>query len=140
MRAILIFLSLCATLSADSERIVADTILGEAANQGQDGMRAVAQVILNRSRDRGIPCDSVCMQRKQFSCWLNPKIERWRSYEEANRIAEALAAFICNDIDVAKDLIGDRTHYYAHDLIFPYWANDCSDAVIVKDHTFVSCK
>ena len=124
--------------NSEPERIFALTILGEARNQGQDGMRAVAQVILNRSKDRGIAPDAVCMQQGQFDCWNHFNVNAWRECPKASNVADALAAFVCNDIDVGKDLIGDRTHYYAHDTCFPYWAESATDQVIIGDHTFIT--
>jgi N-acetylmuramoyl-L-alanine amidase len=55
-------------LTPDQE-IVAMTILGEARNQGEAGMYAVACVIQKRATNRGISARAVCKQDSQFSCW-----------------------------------------------------------------------
>lgn len=49
----------------------ARTIYGEARGEGDDGMKAVAHVILNRVTDGrwGPSLGSVCLAPYQFSCW-----------------------------------------------------------------------
>lgn len=51
--------------------VVLQTLLLEARGEGLIGMQAVAEVIRNRSKERGLSYAEVCLQRKQFSCWNN---------------------------------------------------------------------
>lgn len=51
---------------------VARTIYGEARNQGELGLQAVANVIMNRVEKQiwyGLTPYDVCMKSEQFSCW-----------------------------------------------------------------------
>ena len=66
--------------------ILARTLIGEAENQGQRGMEAVAHVVLNRlevSKYKktfwwGNTIEEICLHPKQFSCWnySDPNRER----------------------------------------------------------------
>ena len=74
--------------------ILARTIYGEARNEGQSGMIAVANVIMNRvKRSRLNPISialygrgviGVCQKKWQFSCWL-PMFKSWydKNYQTA---------------------------------------------------------
>jgi spore germination cell wall hydrolase CwlJ-like protein len=55
------------------QKIVAMTILGEARGEGKSGMYAVACVIQQRSKNRGITPAQACRQKWQFSCWNDGK-------------------------------------------------------------------
>ncbi len=49
--------------------IVADTLFCECRGEPASGRMAVASVIWNRSKNKGISQEAVCLARKQFSCW-----------------------------------------------------------------------
>ena len=51
------------------QRIVALTILGEARGEGEKGMRGIAAVIVQRSKNRGLTYEQVCLEPWQFSPW-----------------------------------------------------------------------
>lgn len=51
--------------------IIAKTLYAEARGEGENGIRAVATVIWNRSKIRKTTFDKICLQPKQFSCWNN---------------------------------------------------------------------
>lgn len=60
------------TDSLSDTEVVARTLWAEARNQGEAGMVAVACVIQNRARNPGWwghDLRSVCLARRQFSCW-----------------------------------------------------------------------
>jgi len=122
-----------------AEEIVTLTILGESRCQQEEGMRAVGQVLLNRSRANNIPVDAVCLKTRQFSCWNNKKAMLRRSeavmaeFESKTRLAQSIAAFICNNMDVHETR---ANHYWAHNLCDPYWAKGKA-GVIIGDHTFI---
>lgn len=52
----------------DSE-ILFLTLVGEARGEPIQGQIAVANVIANRAKERGLSIREVCLQPKQFSCW-----------------------------------------------------------------------
>lgn len=112
----------------------------EAASEGVDGGRAVAQVVLNRMRHGGYP-NSVCgvvyqgSQRAtgcQFTFTCDGSLARtpvpylWaRSRQIAS---EALAGRIFAPV-------GYATHYHA-DYVVPYWAASLDKIAVVGRHIF----
>lgn len=98
----------------------------EARSEPLDGQRAVAQVVLNRVRDRAFP-NTVCgvvyqghLRRTgcQFSFTCDGSMQRRRdprSWEEARLVAEAaLAGYVYAPA-------GSATHYHANYMV-PWWA------------------
>lgn len=83
---------------ADDLDAMTRTIIGEAYGQGETGMQAVGEVILNRSRSRNQPIRDVVTAPYQFEPWgtaesarrlmsITPDDPR---YQEARRVAEAV--------------------------------------------------
>jgi len=69
-RLILIIASMLIGVNCFAESpVVLQTLLMEAKCDGVLGMQAVAEVIRNRAKDRGLSFEEVCLQKKQFSCW-----------------------------------------------------------------------
>ena len=124
------------------QEIVTLTLLGEARCQPEEGITAIAQVILNRSRERQLSVEVICLQTRQFSCWNDRSATFRRSgalmdeSEVATNTAKALAYAICNGIDVMPDL--KANHYYNSSLCNPSWAKYGVDTVIIGDHTFIT--
>jgi spore germination cell wall hydrolase CwlJ-like protein len=112
----------------------------EAATEGADGQRAVAQVVLNRMRHPGFP-SSVCGVVYQgselptgcqftFTCdgslARTPMASVWA---RARKIAiEALAGHVFAPV-------GHATHYHA-DYVLPYWADSLAKQVQIGRHIF----
>ena len=112
----------------------------EAAGEGVDGERAVAQVVLNRMHHPGYPA-SVCGVVYQgsergagcqftFTCdgsLLRAPVENL--WERARKIAsDALAGKVFAPI-------GHATHYHA-DFVLPYWADSLDKTVQIGRHIF----
>lgn len=102
--------------SLDDADILARTILGEAANQGEEGMRAVAHTVRNRMRQSGAGVRDVVLAPSQFEPWgsrrqellaIQPNDPR---YVVARQIAEASLA------DQSQDPTGGATHFLNPDL------------------------
>jgi len=130
MKTALIFCLLTTTaLASLEEKVVTLTLLAEARSESAnnyEGMKAVGQVILNRSRNRGLTPRMVCLQPKQFTCWNSPRkllssseSIRCESYE-ATAMAETIAIFVCNGIDVYPGF--SANHYFDPDKVLPEWA------------------
>jgi hypothetical protein len=101
----------------DDADILARTILGEAANQGEVGQRAVAAVVRNRMQQTGRGVRDVVLAPSQFEPWGARRDELLRippsdpRYIAARRIAEqALAA------GEFEDPTGGATHFLNPDL------------------------
>jgi spore germination cell wall hydrolase CwlJ-like protein len=116
----------------------------EAASEGADGQRAVAQIILNRMRHPGYPA-SVCGVVYQgsdrptgcqftFTCdgsLARPPIPSL--WTQAQKIAsQALAGKVFAQV-------GHATHYHA-DYVVPYWADSLDKSVQIGRHIFYRLK
>jgi spore germination cell wall hydrolase CwlJ-like protein len=130
--------------AADRERAVhclAEAIYYEAGFEPEQGQRAVAQVVLNRVRDRNFP-DTICgvvyqgSGRKtgcQFSfvcdgsLWRRPpKPPKW---DEAKQLAaEAIDGYV-----VAA--VGTATHYHT-DYVDPWWRPTLVEITKIGAHVF----
>lgn len=112
----------------------------EAASEGPDGQRAVAQVVLNRMRHPGYPA-SVCgviyqgsdkPTGCQFTFTCDGSLARLpiqSLWKQSRRIAsEALAGKVFSPV-------GHATHYHA-DYVLPYWADSLDKSVQIGRHIF----
>ena len=116
----------------------------EAASEGIDGQRAVAQVVLNRIRHPGYPA-SVCGviyqgSEKPTGCQFTftcdgslARIPAPSLWKQASRIAsEALAGKVFAPV-------GHATHYHA-DYVLPYWADSLDKSIQIGRHIFYRFK
>lgn|GEM_PF-1297902 len=124
---------------------LAQAVYYEAASEGADGQRAVAQVVLNRLRHRGYP-SSICgvvyqgservMLGCQFTFTCDGSLLRRPNvamFAAARRIAiEALAGRVYAPV-------GHATNYHA-DYVLPYWAASLDKQVQVGRHIFYRLK
>lgn len=113
-------------------RLAVYTVLGEAAHEGEEGMKGIANVIRNRSESGRYPdsIGAVVMQSNsrgvhQFSPWNagsgNYPPSKWSTgsakYKQAERIM----------LDVLKGTVGDNTfgatHFHNPAISSPGWAN-----------------
>ena len=120
---------------------LADAIYYEAAFEPVAGQRAVAQVIVNRVRDRNFP-KSVCgvvfqgAERKtgcQFTFTCDGSMKRRppkpKQIARAKVIAEqALSGYVATEV-------GTATHYHT-DYVDPYWRPTLNKVAKVGDHIF----
>lgn len=112
----------------------------EAASEGEDGQRAVAQVVLNRVRHPTYP-NSVCGVVYQgserttgcqftFTCdgslMRTPSVAGWA---RARRIA---AAALTGSVFAP---VGHATHYHTHQVL-PYWASSLVKSAVIGAHIF----
>jgi spore germination cell wall hydrolase CwlJ-like protein len=116
----------------------------EAASEGGDGQRAVAQIVLNRMRHPGYP-STVCgviyqgSDRPtgcQFTFTCDGSLARLpiqSLWKQARKIAEqALAGKVFAPV-------GHATHYHA-DYVLPYWADSLDKSVQIGRHIFYRLK
>jgi len=124
---------ICASPTAKAG-IVALTILAEARGEGPDGMTAVAACIYQRSLNRKITPDQVCLQPKQFSCW-NGKSEA--DLEHLLKLPQAKTALWleANLHRLNRAKIGYADHYHA-DYVNPYWADKTKKTFTIGKHIF----
>ena len=116
----------------------------EAATEGADGQRAVAQIVLNRMRHPAYPA-SVCgvvyqgSERPtgcQFTFTCDGSLIRvpvQSIWKQARKVAtEALAGKVFAPV-------GHATHYHA-DYVLPYWADSLDKSVQIGRHIFYRLK
>ena len=128
-------------LSADAQEIMARTIWGEARGEGAAGMIAVACVILNRAARPGWwghDVVSVCLKRRQFSCWNADDPNRSKLLAVGEDDPQYRLA-----LDVARralagelqDPTGGATHYHVKNIM-PYWARAEEPVATIGNHMF----
>lgn len=125
-------------------KCLSDAIYYEAANEPDDGQRAVAQVIINRMRHPTYP-NSICgviyqgSERStgcQFSYSCDGSMARTPArpaWLRAQRVAmQALAGYVYTPVGMA-------THYHAT-YVYPYWAPSLNYISTIGMHRFYSWK
>ena len=131
-----------AAVSLDDERRATDclsaAIYYEARSEPLDGQRAVAQVVLNRVRDRAFPA-SVCKvvyQRSAGGCQFSFACDGSTAHAIEPRawaIAEELAKAALGGSVYAP--VGAATHYHTT-AILPWWAPSLARIGVVGSHIF----
>lgn len=135
------------TSEANRERALecmTEAVYYEAASEGADGQRAVAQIVLNRMRHPAYP-NTVCgviyqgSDRStgcQFTFTCDGSLSRapiQSLWKQARRIAtEALSGKVFGPV-------GHSTHYHA-DYVLPYWADSLDKSAQVGRHIFYRLK
>jgi spore germination cell wall hydrolase CwlJ-like protein len=125
-------------------KCLTDAIYYEAANEPDDGQRAVAQVIINRMRHPTYP-NSICgviyqgSERQtgcQFSYSCDGSMARTPArpaWLRGQRVAmQALAGYVYTPVGMA-------THYHAT-YVYPYWAPSLNYLGTIGAHRFYSWK
>ena len=131
------------TDAADRDRALtclAQAVYYEAAGEGIDGERAVAQVVLNRLRHPGYP-STICgvvyeggdrLTGCQFSFVCDGSMQRvpvpWLWTRSRQIAEEALKGRVFAQV-------GHATHYHA-DYVSPFWADSLDKSVQVGRHIF----
>ena len=125
-------------------KCLSDAIYYEAANEPDDGQRAVAQVIINRMRHPTYP-NSICgviyqgSERRtgcQFSYSCDGSMARTPArpaYLRGQRVAlQAISGYVYAPVGMA-------THYHAT-YVYPYWAPSLNYLGTIGAHRFYSWK
>jgi spore germination cell wall hydrolase CwlJ-like protein len=112
---------------------LATNIYFEARNQTDEGMYAVANVVINRVNNSKWP-DTICgviYDRCQFSwnCSKNRNIDDIEAYEKSYKIAQN--AFDGN----VSDNTNGSTYYHAK-RVSPYWISSFKKTARIGDHIF----
>lgn len=130
--------------SGRAQECLAQAVYYEAATEGADGQRAVAQIVLNRMRHPGYPA-SVCgvvyqgSERStgcQFSFTCDGSLARIPSawaWKQANNIARAALR------GAVFAPVGHASHYHA-DYVLPYWADSLDKVAQIGRHIFYRFK
>jgi spore germination cell wall hydrolase CwlJ-like protein len=131
------------TDAADRERALnclAQAVYYEAASEGADGGRAVAQVVLNRMRHPGYPA-SVCGVVYQGAD--RPSGCQFTFTCDGSLLRTPVAGLWAKSRKIAQEAlsgrvfaaVGHATHYHA-DYVLPYWADSLDKSVEIGRHIF----
>lgn len=121
---------------------IARTIWGEARGEGEHGMQAVANVIMNRVRRGGwygLTPKEVVLKPKQFSCWLTSdpnynKIKKVTSVDKTFAQAMETAKRAYNG--TLPDITMGATEYHARN-IKPNWNySKLAETGTIGNHVF----
>ena len=115
------------------------TIYHEARGEPVQGQKAVAVVVLNRSRERKLTVCQVIAQKGQFA-WVsekqimgtnrkpNPnKLPVGDSWEKSKRLAK--------EVWSSRKILGNIT-YFHHKKETPYWGKKKEKVMVVGNHVF----
>jgi spore germination cell wall hydrolase CwlJ-like protein len=100
---------------------VLKTLIAEAYGEGPEGMRRVAETILNRAAIRGLTPEQVVRQPYQYTGLHQPGADVKKLWNDEKALEQAQAAW---DLAIKPgDPTGGADHYYATGTISePYWA------------------
>ena len=128
------------------QRIVAQTILGEARGEGQAGMYGVACVIQARIKSKHWPNNAkdVCFEKGQFDVWTERKYVTWdddnreavRRHMMQNTKAAQYAKRLAVNLDnLDRSFVGYADHYCTNDTQ-NYWTKGQKVLKVIKNHKF----
>ena len=149
MKRVVVAIALMASSSfviADEVKCLAQNIYWEARNQSIQGMYAVADVTLNRVKDKRWP-STVCevvKQRKnaggkwvcQFSWYCDGKPDTPKSREMAVFNLCTMIAYV--RLKNKDSVLPQDIYWYHAKNVDPYWADAYSHKVTIGDHHFYS--
>jgi len=120
-----------------SEQDVQDvirTLIAEGVGEGQEGMRRIAETILNRAEQRGISPAEVVRQRAQYTGYSNPGPAAVRAQSDPRAISAAQAAWqLAQGPD---DPTGGANHYFNPSIVRPSWAQSMTPTGEYGGHAF----
>jgi N-acetylmuramoyl-L-alanine amidase len=123
---------------------LARTLWGEARGEGETGMHAVANVIMNRVRNPrwwGNTVESVCLQPAQFTCWSHkdPNYEKLQAVTvETDQVFAKAIEIATKAIDAGMvDITGGADHYYNPFHANPKWALESRMTKKIGNHVFL---
>ena len=123
------------TISGRDYEDVVNTVIAEAAGEGDDGMAAVASVIRNRADKRGKSPAEIVREPKQFTGYEAPGPDAVKAMQDPQM--RARAASIVDRVLAGElpDVTGGADHYHA-DYVQPDWASKMPQTAKVGRHIF----
>lgn len=114
---------------------VINTVIAEAAGEGEDGMAAVVNVIRNRADRRGLSLGDVVRQPKQFTGYEAPGPEALKAMRDPalrERVGSLIDRALSGEL---PDATGGADHYHA-DSVSPGWAAKMPRTATLGRHLF----
>lgn len=130
------------TFNLTNAYILAATLWGEAADQGEEGMQAVMNVIMNRAKGNFDKAVKVVLMPKQFSMWngiSNPEkhaletVDLWRTDKRFQKCFQIVDRAFQGTL---PDITGGAQLYFNPDKASPSWASKLIHTVTIGDHQF----
>lgn len=124
---------------AELPKSVIDTLIAEAVGEGSEGMRRVAETILNRAAIRGLTPEQVVTQPHQYTGYFAPGPAAVKAQNDPAIRSAAEAAFKL--AMQPGDPTGGADHYFAPGTIStPYWAKSMTPKGDYGGHRFYSSR
>ena len=131
--------------------VLAKTIYGEARGEGQRGMHAVANVIMNRVAVSealggfwwGVGVIGVCKAKWQFSCWnkSDPNLKQLNGEAIYKKLAFTVAENIAEEaLEGNLEDITDGATSYHTSAVNPWWAEKMTFIKEIGNHLFYTEK
>lgn len=118
---------------ADIAAIV-DTLIAEGYAEGPEGMRRIAETILNRAEQRGISPAEVVRQRAQYTGYENPGPAARQAQALPTARSAAQAAWL--QAQGPDDPTGGANHYFNPNIVTPSWASAMTPTGQYGNHAF----
>ena len=128
------------------QKIVAQTILGEARGEGEAGMYGVACVIQERIKSKHWPntMNGVCFQKSQFDFWTERKFVTWdddnreavrRHMASNTKLAQYAKRLAVNLDSLDRSFVKYADHYCTNDT-HNYWTKGEKILKVIENHKF----
>lgn len=115
---------------------VINTLIAEGIGEGEEGMRRIAETILNRGEQRGLTPAQVVRERAQYTGYSNPGPAALRAQQDPASISAAQAAWqLAQGPD---DPTGGANHYWNPNIVNPSWAGGMTQLGTFGNHAFAT--
>ena len=122
--------------------IVAATLWGEARGEGEQGIQAVLNVIVNRANQDFSKASSIALKPKQFSIWNGISNPEKKSVQLAKKMRDDKTyQTVIRLVDLASkgklpDITGGATFYFNPKKANPSWAKKLTHTTDIGNHKF----
>ncbi|KQZ96841.1 hypothetical protein ASD74_06180 [Rhizobium sp. Root564] len=116
-----------------------NTVIAEAAGEGDEGMAGVAHVIQNRSKIRGQSIGDVVRDPDQFTGYSKPGPKAQEAMRDPQMRARAENIVRSVMAGKGEDPTGGADHYHA-DYVSPYWARSMAETKRIGNHLYYNSK
>jgi hypothetical protein len=122
-----------------AEEIVAATLIGEAGGEGDEGMQAIMNVIMNRATNDFTHASAVCLKKSQFSMWNGKQsstdnvVASAKSHSKWNKAVELVKKAEAGKLE---DITGGADFYFNPKKAMPEWAKKFIKTKVIGNHVF----
>lgn len=113
---------------------IINTLIAEGVGEGEEGMRWIAETILNRAEQRGISPAEVVRQRAQYTGYENPGPAARQAQALPTARSAAQAAWL--QAQGPDDPTGGANHYFNPNIVTPSWASAMTPTGQYGNHAF----